>query len=52
MMMGMLNPNQKQLVEMFKNKPDNEKAQTIADYCNKNGISKDQLQDIINIFSK
>ena len=40
------------MVNMFQNKPDNEKAQAIADYCNKNNISKEQLQNIINNFKK
>ena len=48
----MLNPNQKQLVNQFQNKPNNEKAQAIADYCNKNGITKEQLQGIINNFKR
>ena len=52
MMMGMLNPNQKQLVDMFQNKTDNEKAQQIADICNKNNISKEQLEQIISVFKK
>jgi hypothetical protein len=51
-MMGMLNPSQKQVLNVFQNKPDNEKAQAIADYCNKNNISKEQLQNIINNFKK
>ena len=52
MMMNMLNPNQKQALNLFQNKNDNEKAQAIADYCNKNNISKEQLQNIINNFKK
>ena len=48
----MLNPNQKQALNLFQNKNDNEKAQAIADYCNKNNISKEQLQNIINNFKK
>ena len=48
----MLNPNQKQLVNMFQSKTDSEKAQQIADYCNKNGITKEQLQSIISVFKK
>ena len=52
MLMGMLNPNQKQIVSQFQNKTDNEKAQAIADYCNKNNISKEQLQNIINNLKK
>ena len=51
-MMSMLNPSQKQVVEQFQSKNDNEKAQAIADYCNKNNISKEQLQEIINRFKR
>ena len=52
MLMGMLNPNQKQLVNQFQNKNGNEQAQAIADYCNKNGISKEKLQEIIGMLNK
>ena len=52
MMMGLLNPNQKQLLNTFQAKNNEEQAQTIADYCNKNNISKEQLQNIINMFKK
>ena len=37
---------------MFQNKSGNEQAAAIADYCNKNGISKEQLQNIINMFNQ
>lgn len=50
--MNMLNPNQKQMLNTFQNKNDNEKAQAIADYCNQNNISKEQLQTLINKISK
>ena len=52
MLMGMLNPNQKQQVDLFKSKSGTDKAQAIADYCNQNNINKEQLQDIINMISK
>ena len=52
MMMGLLNPNQKQLINQLQSKPNNEQAQAIADYCNKNNISKEQLQSIINMINK
>ena len=52
MLLSMLNPNQKQALNLFQSKPDNEKAQQIADYCNKNNITKEQLQNIINSFRK
>ena len=52
MMMSMLNPTQQQTMNNLTNKPDEEKAQMIADYCNKNGITKEQLQNIISMFNK
>lgn len=52
MLMGMLNPNQKQLLNQFQNKNGTDKAQQIADYCNQNGITKEKLQEIINMIHK
>ena len=52
MLMGMLNPSQKQVVNQFQNKNGSEQAQAIADYCNNNGITKEKLQEIINILNK
>ena len=52
MMMGMLNPQQKQAANLFQNKSNNEQAQIVADICNKNGISKEQLSQIINAIKK
>ena len=52
MLSGMLNPNQKQQVNQFQNKSNTDQAQQIADYCNKNGISKEQLQSIIGMLHK
>lgn len=52
MLMGLFNPQQKQAINLFKSKTNQEQAQMLADYCNKNNISKDQLQNIINIFGK
>ena len=49
MLMGMLNPSQKQLLDQFQNKSGNEQAQAIADYCNQNGIDKARLQEIISM---
>ena len=51
-MMNMLNPNQKQLANQFQNKSKQEQCQAIADYCNKNGIDKEKLQEIINMLHK
>ena len=49
MMMGMLNPSQKQSVNSFKGLDKGHQAQAIADYCNKNGISKEQLTNILRM---
>ena len=48
MLMGMLNPNQKQTANQFQNKSKEEQAEEIAKLCNEKGISKEQLQTIIN----
>lgn len=48
--MSMLNPQQKQMANSFMGKTSEEKAQCIADYCNKNNISKEQLQGLIEQF--
>ena len=48
----MLNPSQKQQLNQFQNKNESDKAQAIADYCNKNGIDKARLQEIINMINK
>ena len=50
--MGMLNPNQKQMVNMFQGKNSQEQAEQIAQKCNELGISKDQLQQIIGMLGK
>ena len=52
MLMSLLNPNQKQLLNQFQNKNKEEQCQAIADYCNKNGIDKEKLQSIINMLNK
>ena len=48
--MGMLNPNQKQQVNQMQNLNKEQQAERIANLCNEKGISKEQLQDIINNF--
>lgn len=48
--MSMLNPKQKQLVNSLKGKNKDEQNQMIADYCNKNNISKEQLENIAKMF--
>lgn len=52
MMLSMLNPNQKQAVNMFQNKNAQEQAEEIARLCNEKGISKEQYIQIINMFNK
>ena len=52
MMMSMLNPNQKQMANIFQSKSQQEQAEQIAKMCNEKGISKEQLQNIINMFNK
>lgn len=47
-LMGMLNPQQKQMLNSLQGKTDNEKAEYIAQYCNQHGISKQDLQNIIS----
>ncbi|MEE3417804.1 MAG: hypothetical protein VZQ62_00525 [Methanosphaera sp.] len=50
--MGMLNPNQKQVVNMFQGKTTQEQAEAIAQKCNELGISKDQLQQLIGMLHR
>jgi hypothetical protein len=50
--MGMLNPNQKQIVSQFQNKTDEEQAEQIAKMCNEKGITKEQLQSIMNMLKR
>ena len=52
MMMNMLNPTQKQTVNQFKSRNMQQQAQEIADICNSKGISKEDLQKIVNSFMK
>ena len=52
MMMSMLNPSQKELISQFQSKSGTDQAQAIADFCNKNGITKDKLQEIIGMLNK
>ena len=51
-MMSMLNPNQKQQANQFQNKNAQEQAEEVARICNEKGITKEQLQQIINTFKK
>ena len=52
MMMGLLNPNQKQALGQFQNKTTQEQAEQIAKICNEKGISKEQLQNILSGFKR
>lgn len=49
MMMGLLNPSQKQSVNNFRGLGRNGQAQAIANYCNQNGITKEQLSNILKM---
>lgn len=51
MMMNMLNPNQKTMANQFQNKTKEEQAKLIADKANELGLSKEDLQNIINMFN-
>lgn len=52
MLMTMLNPNQIQTVNNFKQKPREEQAQIISQVCNQKGINQDQLQSIIDTLKR
>ena len=52
MLMGMLNPNQKQMTSIFQSKSTQEQAEEIANKCNQLGISKEQFQQLINMLKK
>ena len=52
MLTSLLNPQQKQMVNLFKNQPNEKQAQEIANICNQNGINKEQLQQILNMVKK
>lgn len=47
--MGMLNPQQKQMANQFQNLPNDKQAEAIANYCNQNGISKQQFTELMNM---
>ena len=52
MMTSMLNPSQKQSVNLFQNKNNEEQAEMIANKCNELGIGKEQLQSIIGLLQR
>ena len=51
-MTGLLTGNQKQLVSLFQGKTNQEQAEQIAKMCNEKGISKEQLENIINAMKR
>lgn len=50
-LLGMLNPQQKQIFSQIQNRPNSEQAEIIAKMCNEKGITKDQLAQMVNYFS-
>lgn len=52
MMMGMLNPNQKQMINLFQGKTSQQQAEEIARKCNEMGITKEQLQQVVQMLGK
>lgn len=44
------NPNYNAMQQMFNSKTDDQKVQMICNYCNDNGISKEQLEGLFNLF--
>ena len=52
MLMGMINPNQKALINHFQNQPSEKQAAEIARICNEKGITKNDLANIINSLRK
>lgn len=52
LMMSLLNPQQKQTVNQFQNQSNEKQAEEIAKLCNEKGITKQQLQQMVNMFKK
>ena len=52
MILSLLSPDQKVVASQFQNKTSQEQAEQIAKVCNEKGISKEQLQEIINAFKR
>ena len=48
MLMGLLNPQQQQMISSLQGQPNEKQAEAIAKLCNEKGISKQQLAQIIN----
>lgn len=47
MILSMLNPQQKQQANQFLKKPKKEQCEEIARVCNEQGITKEQLNELI-----
>lgn len=52
MLMGMISPQQQSLVNQFKSKPTQEQAEELSKLCNERGITKQDLEKIVNMFRK
>lgn len=52
MMMSLLNPNQKTMINQFQSKSSQEQAEEIAKMCNEKGITGEQLKNIFSIVNK
>lgn len=52
LMMSLLNPQQKQTVNQFQNQSNEKQAEEIAKLCNEKGITKQQLQQMVNMLRK
>ena len=50
--MTLLNPQQKQALNQFRNQPSEKQAEEIANLCNQKGISKNELAQLINSLRK
>ena len=44
------NPTYNSMQQSFDGKSNEQRAQMICDYCNNNGISKEQLEGLFNLF--
>ena len=51
MMMNILTPNQQNQVNSFKSLSSNEQAEKIAQIANEKGLTKEDLQRIVNMFN-
>ena len=52
MMLSALSPTQKEALNLFKNKPTDEQAEEIARICNEKGVSKADLENLIQLLKK